>query len=209
MAPGQTALFKWDGVVAGDIGDVFKFCNEVTGQDYDDTVVSSNTDCDELTVIDPNDCGGCGPGDGDELILRDDLFGKPRIFMHFPNPIGDENYDNPPDLPNRGIWSVNIANPTELPITVSKVVIIATSPTTGASDKIFLELCEVSVTDIHTKPATISPTTDEWYCPVSNQLVWENIDNPQTIGPRDAFSFKVRIGGDVIGSPGSKSLLGL
>jgi hypothetical protein len=52
-------LFKWDGVVEGDIDDVFTFCNQVRGEEYDNTAVGPSpilSTCDTLTVIDPKDC---------------------------------------------------------------------------------------------------------------------------------------------------------
>jgi len=103
---------------------------------------------------------------------------------------------------NRGFWSVNIANPTDQPINVTKIVIIGTSPVTGASDSVIRENCE-EIGDEPYRPRTVSPTTDQWYCPGSNQLVWENTFSPQSIGPRDIFSFKVRITGDTIGVAGN------
>jgi hypothetical protein len=90
LVPGQTMIFKFDGTVSGDVGDVFTFCNSVTGKQLDDTPVSSNNDCDTLTVIDPNDCGGCDDGGegGDSIIILDDLLIRPSIFVTLPSPYG-------------------------------------------------------------------------------------------------------------------------
>ena len=59
LGPGETYLFKWDGTVAGDIDDVFLFCNSASGEGPVFTSIISNISCDSMTVIDPNDCGGC------------------------------------------------------------------------------------------------------------------------------------------------------
>jgi len=194
LQPGQTALFKFDGVVAGDIGDVFLFCNEVSGQEYDDTnAPDSNTDCDALTVIDPNDCGGCGPGDdGDELVLSDELFGRPRLFMMFPNLMGDSKED-------RGIWSLNIANPTDQSIFINKAIIIAYSPKTGGDYEVFKAQCENDPITVPEVPIAIAPTTDNWSCPETNQLMWQDLGNPQEILPRSVFPFMVKVAPGTIG----------
>jgi len=179
-------------MTSGDVGSVFTFCSAVSGTHPDDGPISSGASCDALTVIDPNDCNGCGSPD-DELVLTDELYGKPRIFMHFPNLLGDSEDGDV----EKGFWSVNVANPTDANIYVSKVVITATSPAIAENDNIFRKECE-SGSDLVTYPDTVSPTTAKWFCPGGNQLVWQDIATPQLIEPRSVFSFKVKIGGDVV-----------
>jgi len=194
LDPHTSTLFKWDGTILGDIGSVFTFCSAVSGTHPDDGPINSGAPtCDSLTVIDPNDCAGCAPNDPEEVIIKDDLYGRPAIFMHFPNPLGDSNDDDGA----KGFWSVNVANPTLIDIYVSKVVIIATSPAIAENDNIFLKQCEDDPIKV-IYPDFISPTTDDWFCPGGNQLVWQNIANPQKIEPLSVFSFKVKIGGDVV-----------
>jgi len=201
LGPHEVTIFKWDFTVGGDIDAEFQFCNYAIGTDpIPNPVDSQPQSCDEITIINPNDCGGavCGPGGGGgEPVLSDELFGRPLIFMIFPNPIGEDISKTPP---HRGIWSVNVANPTDLDIYVSKVLILGTSPVTGASDVIFEGNCEDLAIIEPEKPITIAPTTDKWYCPATNQLVWQDLANPQIVKPRSVFPFLVKIGGKSLGS---------
>ncbi len=105
--------------------------------------------------------------------------------MIFPNPIGWDNND-------RALWGVNVVNPTNQPIEVSKVVIVAVSPRATSSDVIFKEVCTSQSAPLD--PQTVSPTTNNWTCPESNQLQWKNVNNPQIIQPRSVFPFLVKIG---------------
>jgi len=34
---------------------------------------------------------GEGSGEGEEIVIKDELFGKPQIFMMIPNAVGDED----------------------------------------------------------------------------------------------------------------------
>jgi len=69
LGPYESTLFVWDGEIQGDVGAEFEFCNSVTGSDGGVTlpfVTSGAESCDTITVIDPNDCGGCeGGGEGE------------------------------------------------------------------------------------------------------------------------------------------------
>jgi len=185
LDPHATALFKWDGIILGDIGSVFTFCSAVSGTHPDEGSISSGAPtCDSLTVIDPNDCDGCGPGDGDEVVLKDELFGRPRLFMMFPNTIGD-------NLNDRGIWSLNVANPTDQSIYINKAIIVAFSPNIVGSDIVFEKGCETKGTN--EVPVVISPTTGSWTCPENNNLVWQDLGTPQEILPRSVFPFMVKV----------------
>ncbi len=113
--------------------------------------------------------------------------------MMFPNPMGEDDSD-------RGIWGVTVANPTDADIYVSKVIIVVTSPRASSSDKVFMDICELK--DAPESPVAISPTTDKWTCPDSNQLQWMDIANPQLIKARSVFPFLVKITGGQIASPG-------
>ncbi len=193
LDPHTSTMFKWDATISGDVGSVFTFCGAVSGTHPDDgPITSGDPSCDSLTVIDPNDCGGCGTT-GTDFIIRDDLYGRPYLYLMFPNPMGDS-------LNDEGIWGVMVANPTDADIYVSKVIIVPNSPRATSSDKIFLEICEDK--DTPEKPVTISPTTDKWTCPDSNQLQWKDTSNPQLIKARSVFPFLVKIGAGTLGGTG-------
>ncbi len=106
----------------------------------------------------------------------------------FPNPVDGQTN-------TLGVWGVNVVNPTDQPLYVSKVVIVAVSPRATSSDKIFEKGCESSAP----VPITIPPTPNKWTCPESNQLLWRDTTDPQRIEPRSVFPFMIRVGTDNVG----------
>ncbi len=182
LGPYASTLFKWDGVVNGDIGSTFTFCISVSGDDGTPPLVTSTETCDLLTMIDPNDCGGCGPG-GTTIILIDDLLIRPEMFMVIPSPFGDTannaNY--------QGVWGVNVVNPTEKPMDISKLTIVAYPP--GANNN------DVVIDNSSCIIFGISPVSD-WSCPRINTLLWQNQASPITIPAysNQAFLAKVEPG---------------
>jgi archaellum component FlaF (FlaF/FlaG flagellin family) len=194
MAVGQTAIFKWDGEVAGEIGDVFTFCNQASGTDPDLNTVNSGLVCDDLTVIDPNDCGGCGPGGGDTIILIDDLLIRPALYMIIPSPFGtiDNNEDH------QGLWGVNIINPTEKAMEVNKVTIVAYPPASNDNVNLLVSGCPLTM---------IQPTTS-WSCPRANTIMWQNVTHPLTLDPYSSTPFLVKAEpGQVSGSDDVDALI--
>lgn len=187
LAKGQSVIFRVDGTVEGDIGDVLHFCNTVSG-----TTVGGGSDpppvsdCDELTVIDPNDCGGCGPGGagGSKLILVDELLTRPSLFMTIPSPFGEE-------AEGGAVWGVNLVNPTEVNMTVSKLTIVVYPPTANDNDKILVKdtgggggsNCVVNA---------INPTSD-WSCPKDNTILWQNLTSPVNLPARSATEMLVKV----------------
>jgi len=154
---------------------------------YDIKVVSALGTIVTEKKFDPSGSGG----EGEEVIVKDSLFGRPQIFMMFPNAIGD-------DKSQRAVWGVMVANPTDQPMEVTKIVITALSPRTTASDKIFAPQCHNNSDE--TLPLTIPPTTPRWTCPEANQLMWRDLVTPVTVQPRSVHPFLVEIGADNIGS---------
>jgi hypothetical protein len=188
LVPGQTYLFKWDGTVAGEIDDVFTFCNQASGEEPDATPVTSSISCDSMTVINPNDCGGCeGGGDGGEtIILIDDLLIKPSLFLTIPSPYGSVGSSANDDV---GLWGVQVANPLNFTISVSKVTITAFAPGANSNLKIF----DPSGNNTNVSPGPAGGLGD-WIADAENVLVWRNFDNPIILGPyqSETFMFKVK-----------------
>ncbi len=188
LKPSESTIFSWQSTLTniGTFNQKIKFSNSVSGiESSTGFAVNSNTASDKLTVRDPAGAGGSG----EELIIKHELFGKPQIFMIFPNPVGKDV-----DAQSRGLWGVMVANPTDQPMVVSKVVIAATSPRASSDDKIFSPSC---VTDgLPFEPVAITPftATADWFCPKSNQLVWKNIVTPIVVQPRSVHPFLVKIG---------------
>ena len=187
LIPGESFLFLWDYTIDGTADTDVDFSNYATGTDQNNNLVQSNIATD--TSILREDSEGDGEGGESEVVIKSELFGKPQIFMIMPNSMGDEDSD----VDDGPVWGVNVANPTDQPMFVSKVVIITISPRATSSDKIFNDGCEDD-NNKPEKPQTISPTLDRWTCPESNQLMWKDVSNPQRVEPRSVFPFLVKAG---------------
>jgi len=195
LLPGGIGIFKWDGEVKGAIDDVFTFCNGAKGYktaalDPADQV-DSNIPCDKLTVIDPNDCDGCGPG-GETIILIDDLLIRPSIFMALPSPFGDTDDDW------TGLWAVNLANPTNEPMEISKVTILAYPPGGNAQDVVFQGKGVGAPGTNNCLVEDIEPNTGPqpqgfWVCPRDNILMWQSISNPILLEANSTQSFVAKV----------------
>jgi len=194
LGPSQTTLFKWDATLTGDIDTVFEFCNGVQGNDDLGDPQTFGPECDTLTIIDPNDCGGCGPG-GDEglnIILIDDLLIRPSIFMAMPSPFGDTDDDE------TGLWAVNLANPTDEPMEISKVTILAYPPGGNAQDVVFQGKGVGAPGTNNCLVEDIEPNTGPqpqgfWDCPRDNILMWQSISNPILLEANSTQSFVAKV----------------
>ena len=174
LGPYASVLFKWDMVVNGDIGSTFTLCNSVTGDDGTPPIITSALTCDMLTMIDPNDCGGCGPG-GTTIILVDDLLIRPELFLTLPGPFGDSS--------SQGIWGVNVVNPTTRDMQITKLTLVAYPPGANNNDKVFIDGCPFTA---------ITPTTN-WSCPRENTLMWVNPTGPLTIPSHSSVAFAAKV----------------
>jgi len=187
LLPSQSTMFFWDCVLDPPIGNTITFQAGARGYlDGTTTPIYSNPASDSVIVRDFTS------GEGEEIVLKDELFGKPAILMLFPNPMGDDEFD-------RAIWGVNVVNPTDVKVNVTKVVIIGISPRPNSDDKIFAIGCTQGGSEPY-DPQPITPTTGTWSCDNGNQLQWKDISNPLTIQPRSVLPFTVEVGADVIGT---------
>ena len=181
LAHSQSTMFFWDCVIDPPTGNIITFTGNAAGQ-LIGLPVDSNYASDSIIVRDFT-------SGVEETIVNNELFGKPQLFMTFPNPLGDDEND---EL----LFGVNVANPTEQSIYVSKLVMIAISPRATSSDKIWLDNCH----NDSPPPIAVPPTTDKWTCPESNQLMWSDASNPQEIRPKSVFPFNVRVPAGNLGS---------
>jgi len=189
---GASVLFTWDYQVVGVSGEELTFSSIARGNAGEVSGMVS-----DISILrEPTDGGSGGGGEGEEVVIKDELFGRPDLFLTFPSPLGWNDG-------GRALWGVNVANPTDQPIKVSRVVIVAmpTASTSGAAS--FAELCEDKGN--YQAPVSISPPSTpppyKWTCPAGNQLQWEDMTNPQEIAPRSVFPFLVRIGSGNIATP--------
>jgi hypothetical protein len=174
LEPTESTIFSWQSNLngAGLIGGKIKFSNFATGtESTTGFTINSNTASDKLTVRDPK--GGAG----EEIVIKDELFGKPDVFMLVPNTFGT-NADE-------ALWGITVANPTDAPMEVTKVSITALYATANSNQEIFTVNCD------NTNIAPSIPG-DFWSCPNDNQLIWyDPAGYTHTIPARSAFSFLV------------------
>ncbi len=177
LKPSESTIFSWHSKLngAGTIGGKIKFSSSATGtESTTGFTVNSNTANDKITVRDPKG------GSGEEVVLTEELFAQPGIFMVVPNSFGDAD--------EQAIWVITVANPTDAPMDVRKLTVSVLFAGANDNQWIFANGC----------PNTnIPPTLDHWDCPNENQLVWYDgvapVFDVETIPPRSAFSFTVTV----------------
>jgi len=180
LGPSQSTLFFWDCVLDPPLLNTITFTGNATGK-LSGVNVTSNDASDSVIVRDFTSAGG-------QLILEQELLNRPEIFLALPSPFGD---DDDGDL---GLWGVNVVNPTPFTMNVSKVTITGITPRPQLQDKFFDNSPTCSI-------APVPPTPNSWSCPVQNQLMWQDINNPIIIPPSSVFPFVVRAeAGELAGS---------
>ncbi len=171
LSPSQSTMFFWDCILDPPLGNIITFTSNATGQ-ISGVDVDSNDASDSVIVRDFTS------GLGDELILKDELFGRPEIFMIVPNVFGAvPNSDN-----GQGFWGVIIANPTNKTMTVSKVSISALRGNANDNAVVIPNNCDKTM---------ISPTTG-WTCPNDNIITWKNSVTPISIPRQSAYPFIIK-----------------
>ncbi|MEM3089780.1 MAG: hypothetical protein QXY22_04345 [Candidatus Nitrosotenuis sp.] len=176
LLPAESAILSWKYRLMGPAGTNVTFSTFAQGIEEPTGITKqSNTDQGIVLLRDNSEPGS---------IVSSDLFSRPEIYMVIPNTFGDAS--------DKGVWGVNIVNPTDQPIYVSKVVISAQTSPANANDKIFDSGCST---------ITIPPTSNHWSCPTLNQLMWKNTISPQLIPAKSVFPFMVKVTpGDLQGS---------
>jgi hypothetical protein len=178
LGPGESVLFTWDYALNGVDGAQVIFTGHASGNYLGGPTFNSNTASDVSTLREDETGTSSPPGGGDPDALNDELLARPQLFLIIPGPQGDSS--------QQALWGVNIANPVNAPMKVSKLTITAFAPGANNNDKIFTAGCG---------PATnIFPTgANNWTCPSENLLMWENYASPITIPPLTTQPFLVRV----------------
>ena len=170
LSPSQSTMFFWDCILDPPLLNTITFTGNATGL-LSGVPVDSNDASDSVVVRDFTSAGGT-------LILEQELLNRPEIFMVLPSPFGDDAND-------KGLWGVNVVNPTPFPMEVSKVTITALTSRPQQQDRFFDDgSCGIS---------TVSPTPASWSCPVQNQLMWQDFNNPVIIPGSSVFPFLVKV----------------
>jgi len=193
LQPSESVIFSWQSTLTntGTVGEKVKFTNSASGIESSTGFgVSSNSASDKMAVQD--DLGGSS---GEEVVLKDELFAQPGIFMTVPNMFGDDNEE--------AIWAVTVANPTAAPMIVTKISVSVLFAGANDNHKIFETPCPN--TDYTAIP------TNYWSCPNQNQLVWYDDTSPfytHSIPPRSAYTFLLTVlPGGVTSPPGLDSVV--
>jgi hypothetical protein len=162
-------MFKWDYQVTGGSGDQLTFSTYAT----DDTI-NSNTSSDVSVLRLPTDGSS---GQNDPNIINEELLARPKLFLIIPSPQGDS--------PQKSLWGINVANPVNAPMEVSKLSLTAFSPGANNNDKIFAADCLAE---------NIFPSgTNNWNCPSENIIMWQDQANPIIIPANSTQSFLVKV----------------
>jgi len=181
LDPGESVFFTWQYTVKGAglaAGNKIIFDNyaDATIEGIPTTVVKSNNVQESIKLLEPDL--------SEIIILTDDLISRPEMFMIFPSPFGDVGSA---DL-GKGLFGMNVVNPTGQTIKVSKVVISAFTPQPSSNNRYFGLSCA---------PEQISPSTGFWECPIENQLAWhKGAGAPISIPPYSVAQFLVKVSPD-------------
>lgn len=178
LKPTESTIFSWQSTLntVGTFGSKIKFSNSVSGtESTTGFTVNSNTASDKIVVRDPAGTGGSG----EEIVIKNELFAKPDVFMIVPNMFGH-------DTNQEGIWGITVANPTDAIMKVSKISLTILYAGANSNQEIFTVNC------VHTNYA---PTpTDFWECTNDNNLVWYDTGGfTQDIPARSAYTFLVTV----------------
>jgi hypothetical protein len=179
LLPAETAILSWKYRLMGTAGTNVTFSTFAQGiEEPTNATKLSNPDEGIILLRDNSEPGS---------IVSSDLFSRPEIYMVIANTFGDAG--------EKGVWGVNIVNPTDQPIYVSKVVISAQTSPANSNDEVFNSGCST---------ITIPPTTSNWSCPTANQLMWKNTAAPQLVEPKSVFPFLVKVTPGNLGGSGSE-----
>lgn len=172
LISGESVMFTWDYQVTGDSADELTFSSFALGTDISVDDVSSNTVSDISILREPTDGGSGGGSDPD--ILSDELLARPQLFLTIPGPAGESSGA-------KSLWGVNVVNPVDAVMKVTKVSIVLMGPGLTGSSSLFS--CNGHVT---------VEGTDDWSCP-TNTVMWEDVQNPITVPPFSVKSFSVQV----------------
>ncbi len=189
LKPGETGFFTWHYTMNGPINSKVVFSNNASGTVLGSFTVDSNDDSDKITIRDD------GTGGGDLIILSQELLARPEIFIVTPSTFGG----NSPSDNYKAIWGVNVVNPVNATMNVTKVTVSAFAPGANNNDRIFASPCGAE---------GISPAVDsDWGCPIENQVIWKNLDAPIVIPGYSAFSFLALVEPGTAGNPELESII--
>ncbi len=189
---GESVMFSWDYQVTGNSGDDLIFSAIARGDSVTPDDISSNVVSDVSILRLPSD-GGFDPD-----IVSDDLLARPQLFFVIPSSQGKST-------DTEALWGINVVNPINAPMAVSKLVITAFAPGGNNNDVLFDRTGNTC--NFNPISPILGPDTS-WSCPSENSLMWQDIANPIVIPANSTRSFLTKIEpGKPSGSTGLESIL--
>ena len=187
---GASVMFSWDYQVNGNSGDQLIFSGNATGNGGALTAQVS-----DISILrEPSD-GGSGAFDPD--IVNDELLAKPQLFFVIPSSQGESDS-------TEAMWGLNVVNPINAPMEVSKVVITAFAPGGNTNDILFERTGQSCAFN------PISPVLgpdSNWTCPSENALMWKSA-TPVIIPANSTRSFLTKVDpGSPSGNTGLESII--
>ncbi|MBS3926565.1 MAG: hypothetical protein KGZ34_07755 [Nitrosarchaeum sp.] len=172
---GASVMFSWDYQVDGDSGNQLRFSGSAVG----DGGHTSNPVSDISVLRLPTD-GSSGSTDPD--IVNDELLARPQLFIIIPSSQGKSD-------DAQAVWGINVVNPINADMQVSKLVITAFAPGAQNNDKLF---------DRGGGACTFNPISpvlgsdSNWSCPSENALMWQST-TPIIIPGNSTKSFLTKV----------------
>ena len=189
---GESVMFSWDYQVTGNSGDDLNFSAIARGDFITPDDVFSNVVSDESILRNPSD------GGNDPDIVTDDLLARPQLFFVIPSSQGKSG-------DTEALWGINVVNPINAPMEISKLVITAFAPGGNNNDVLFDRTGNTC--NFNPISPTLGPDTS-WSCPSENSLMWQNTANPMIIPANSTSSFLTKVEpGKPSGSVGLESIL--
>jgi len=137
-------------------------------------------------------------GSGDPDIITDDLLARPQLFFVIPSSQGKSG-------DTEALWGINVVNPINAPMTVTKLVISAFAPGGNNNDVLF---DRVGGNCNFTPISPILGPDTSWSCPSENSIMWQNTISPILIPANSTSSFLTKVEpGKPSGSTGLESIL--
>jgi len=165
LEPLETITWKWNYRLFGGVGTITNFTTAAWG--YDSVTgenVTSNVVREEVKFI-----------PSARAVLQ-----KADINMLLPSPFGETNQKS------EGLMAVTVSNPTDIDITVTRVIITLASPGGG---NIVGKDCDDGDEFFALFPSVAS----EWSCPANNVIQWADQANPEPVTNRNATTFMIKI----------------
>lgn len=189
---GESVMFSWDYQVTGNSGDDLRFTAIARGDSVTPDDVSSNSISDTSILRLPTD------GGGEPDIVIDELLARPQLFFIIPSSQGESS-------DTEALWGINVVNPINAPMEVSKLIITAFAPGGNNNDVLF------DRTGGNCNFGPISPILGpdaNWSCPSENSLMWQDTANPIVIPGNSSRAFLAKVEpGKPSGNVGLESIL--